>query len=370
MLIVMVGGLWASYRGFVASSQGQILDHAALASAEVRLRSLHEASVSLLADLPIVVASIAAVGFLVLTLWRRRWAASLIVALTFAAANFTTQILKVMLERPELANGVPYYTGNSLPSGHVTFATATFAAVFLLVAPRWRSMVALIGVIFSATVGIATFLDGWHRPGDIVAAYLVVEGGRAAFIEPLWANRRVADLLEQIDLDGRNDELVEELVALSTEYGILTPYTSFLAEEDAAFATREAQVGRAMSDLQVMEQTTGAAGVGQRAARNQLAASAQAPAAPVAMDAEGKAREVETVRTVGTRAFYRRDGAWVDGRLLDADADAAEEVEQFSEAFFALARRLPAEDAVYLTFEEDALVELGGRAYWLRAPRE
>lgn len=174
MLLVMISGLAASYRGFVASSQGQILDHAALASAEVRLRSLHEASVSLLADLPIVVASVAAVGFLVLTLWRRRWAASLIVALTFAAANFTTQLLKAMLERPELANGVPYYTGNSLPSGHVTFATATFAAIFLLVAPRWRSMVALIGVIFSATVGVATFLDGWHRPGDIVAAYFVV----------------------------------------------------------------------------------------------------------------------------------------------------------------------------------------------------
>ena len=174
LLLAMAAGLWATYTTFVVSSQGQILDHAALASAEVRLRSLHGASVSLLADLPIVVASVAAVGFLVLTLWRRRWAASLIVALTFAAANFTTQVLKVVLDRPELANGVPYYTGNSLPSGHVTFASATAAAVFLLVAPRWRSLVALVGMVFSATVGVATFLDGWHRPADIVAAYLVV----------------------------------------------------------------------------------------------------------------------------------------------------------------------------------------------------
>ncbi|OAV59197.1 hypothetical protein A6F49_15035 [Enteractinococcus helveticum] len=171
---VMIAGLAATYRIFVLSSQGQLVDHAALSSAEVRLQSLHAASVGLLADLPIVVAAIAAVGFLVLTLWRRRWAASLIVALTFAAANFTTQVLKILLDRPELANGVPYYTGNSLPSGHVTFATATFAAVFLLVAPRWRSTVGLVGMIFSATVGVATFLDGWHRPADIVAAYLVV----------------------------------------------------------------------------------------------------------------------------------------------------------------------------------------------------
>ena len=174
MLVVMAGGLWAVYTNFVLSSTGQVLDHSALASAELQLRSLHEASIGLLADLPIVVAAVAAVGFLVLTLWRRRWAASLIVALTFAAANLTTQALKVVLDRPELANGVPYYTGNSLPSGHVTFATATAAAVFLLVAPRWRSFVALLGTIFSATVGVATFLNGWHRPADIVAAYLVV----------------------------------------------------------------------------------------------------------------------------------------------------------------------------------------------------
>ena len=205
-----------------------------------------------------------------------------------------------------------------------------------------------------------------------VRASLAREGDRSrtGFIEPLWAGRRVADLLEQIDLHGRNDELVEELVALSTEYGILTPYTSFLAEEDAVFAEREVQVGRAMSDLGMMEATSGASGVGQRAMRSAMAAAAQAPLAPMAMDAEGKAREVETVRTVGTRAFYRRGDAWIDARLLDADPDEAEEVEQFSDAYFALARRLPAEDAVYLTFREDVLVELGGTAYRIRAVRE
>lgn len=174
LIVVMAFGLWATFQNFVMSSRGQIIDHAALASATARLQSLHEASVGLLADLPIVVATIAAIGFLVLTLWRRRWAASLIVALTFGAANLTTQVLKVTLERPDLPNGVPYYTGNSLPSGHATFATAAFVAMFLLVAPRWRSAVAFIGAIFATIIGVATFLDGWHRPADIVAAYLVV----------------------------------------------------------------------------------------------------------------------------------------------------------------------------------------------------
>ena len=32
-------------------------------------------------------------------------------------------------------------------------------------------------------------------------------------------------------MHGQNEELVDELVSLSTKYGILTPYTSFLADE-------------------------------------------------------------------------------------------------------------------------------------------
>ena len=52
-----------------------------------------------------------------------------------------------------------------------------------------------------------------------------------AFIEKLWAVRRVGEILDQIDLNGRNEELVKELVELATRHGILTPYTSFMADE-------------------------------------------------------------------------------------------------------------------------------------------
>ena len=52
-----------------------------------------------------------------------------------------------------------------------------------------------------------------------------------AFIEKLWAVRRVGEIIDEIDLKGKNDELVKELVELSTRHGILTPYTSFMADE-------------------------------------------------------------------------------------------------------------------------------------------
>ncbi|MEX2141593.1 MAG: VIT domain-containing protein [Pirellulales bacterium] len=53
-----------------------------------------------------------------------------------------------------------------------------------------------------------------------------------AFVEKLWAVRRIGEILDEIDLKGKNDELTKELVMLSTRHGLLTPYTSFLADEN------------------------------------------------------------------------------------------------------------------------------------------
>ena len=51
------------------------------------------------------------------------------------------------------------------------------------------------------------------------------------FVPQLWAMRRVAHLLDQIKLNGESKELREEVVALGTRYGIITPYTSALVLE-------------------------------------------------------------------------------------------------------------------------------------------
>ncbi len=51
------------------------------------------------------------------------------------------------------------------------------------------------------------------------------------FIEALWAQRRVAALLEQMRLHSADKELVDEVRALGVEFGIVTPYTSHLILE-------------------------------------------------------------------------------------------------------------------------------------------
>ena len=50
-------------------------------------------------------------------------------------------------------------------------------------------------------------------------------------IAQLWAQRRVADLITELRIEGPRDSLIEEIVEVANQFGIVTPYTAYLAEE-------------------------------------------------------------------------------------------------------------------------------------------
>lgn len=52
------------------------------------------------------------------------------------------------------------------------------------------------------------------------------------FIPRLWATRRIGFLLDAIRSKADDPELKEEIIRLSREYGVMTPYTSYLVLED------------------------------------------------------------------------------------------------------------------------------------------
>jgi Ca-activated chloride channel family protein len=54
-----------------------------------------------------------------------------------------------------------------------------------------------------------------------------------SFVEDLWARRKVGYLLDQVRLHGESKELVDEITRLAKQYGIATPYTSYLVVPDA-----------------------------------------------------------------------------------------------------------------------------------------
>ena len=55
------------------------------------------------------------------------------------------------------------------------------------------------------------------------------------FMPKLWAARKTGYLLEQIRLNGEQAELKNEVIRLSKKFGLVTPYTSYLAVDDSEF---------------------------------------------------------------------------------------------------------------------------------------
>ncbi|HND51756.1 MAG TPA: VIT domain-containing protein, partial [Pirellulaceae bacterium] len=134
-----------------------------------------------------------------------------------------------------------------------------------------------------------------------------------AFIEKLWAARRVGEIIDQIDLQGRNQELIDELISLSKRHGILTPYTSFLADDRVN--SRDLAVTRraAASNLDALRMEAGAGGFSQRANKGMLQSAATAPTGGAAkFRAIDSDREVtvDTVQNVGNKTFFRRSDRW------------------------------------------------------------
>ncbi len=61
------------------------------------------------------------------------------------------------------------------------------------------------------------------------AVFDPMAGADTAFVGNLWAHRRVDDLLTEMEEQGESRRLIDEVVELASAWGIVTPYTSYLA---------------------------------------------------------------------------------------------------------------------------------------------
>ena len=239
------------------------------------------------------------------------------------------------------------------------------------------------------------------------------EGSTYAFVERLWAARRVGHLIDQIDLEGQNKELIEELVKLSAKYGLMTPYTSFLADENASPRVTSQNVDRARQSLEDLNAVSGEGAVAQREFKQlyQQAPRASAPALAEAAQARGLGGMASAggqgqgpagtqdqrqgrammgfgrlgasadqptaapsnkprLRVIGAKTFYFKEDRWIDA-AVDPDEEAkARVVRQFSDDFFELARSQSADWNQYLSFAEPVTVKLHGEVYRIEPAEE
>jgi Ca-activated chloride channel family protein len=248
----------------------------------------------------------------------------------------------------------------------------------------------------------------------------------ASFLMTLWATRRSAQILEELDLgefDGKageslRKELTDELISLARKYGVLTPYTSFLAMEDQDLNRTDDNFRQAAVRLGLMGETSGLGAVRSRSMRSRdidsLSLNSRTRYAPE--DAEelfdypeksshlmacmgpvmeggvkcrlkpdmkpssklgaengemfagssksyGSGPERIPPETIGGRAFFRKGGVLVEGDLSDDELKAAKEVKQFSEEYFRLAAELPPEGLGWLSQGTPLVFRWKGEVY-------
>jgi Ca-activated chloride channel family protein len=193
--------------------------------------------------------------------------------------------------------------------------------------------------------------------------------GNNSYIARLWANRKIGALLNQMRLSGTNQEILQQIVALSVRYGIVTPYTSYLVTEpDALGAAAQERIAQQQYSAQVAQPTqvsgegavNKAADAGAMSAAENLGATGMgggggSPASP------GMPSLAEVVKSAGSRTFVMKDGVWVDTRY-DPDTMKPIQVQFLSKEYFSLVTR-SVDIAAGLALGERVILVVGDTVY-------
>ena len=193
------------------------------------------------------------------------------------------------------------------------------------------------------------------------------------YLPRLWATRRVGWLMEQVRSNGEQKELRDEIIDLGTRYGIVTPYTSYLALEEGDVSRR--------TNLMVLQPGTArpSGGFGRLNAPTSAPApstsSVQVVTGAEAIQQSKAARDqqeslmlvdkdtrTDAVKRAAGKTFYLIEGVWTDSEYK-AESGLPETVLVFgSDEYFALLNQHPKLGS-YFALGERVIVVLEGRVY-------
>lgn len=212
---------------------------------------------------------------------------------------------------------------------------------------------------------------------------------RNGFVPRLWASRKIGLLVDEIRALGADaatapiagqskadpvrTELIEEIVKLSTEFGILTEYTSFLAQEGTDLTRKDALVWNAGQSLRTraIASRTGYESVNQDINLQNMKAQACAnPLNKLLCPGDLSVSSTTTVQQVCDLAFFKRGNRWVDSRLIsEPQPQAPREIRFGSAEFRELLERLTTQGRQgSIALRGDILMNVDGEAILVRAP--
>ncbi len=200
------------------------------------------------------------------------------------------------------------------------------------------------------------------------------------FLPRLWATRRVGWLMEQIRNNGETKEVRDEIVDLGTRFGIVTPYTSYLATDGSEVNMSNRQI----SNLPIQRRDGAMYGGGQGSgkARPMATPSAQATVdvtsgeeavtasknrrvkkeASKVTNEDDEILKVGNVRKVGVKTFYEENGVWIDGEFKEESKLPEIKLQFASNDFFDLVSK-EKDLAQYLSLGEQVVVVWKGKVY-------
>jgi Ca-activated chloride channel homolog len=145
------------------------------------------------------------------------------------------------------------------------------------------------------------------------------------FIAKLWANRKVDFLLNKIRFEGENAELVQSVKNLGEEFGIITPYTSYLVQEQNDAVTNNVLAPRASAQIKARKKAMDSRGINPgiydvlsgsfgkaSASSGQRAVIASSARKSMMAEAEQDEDMLLTHKNMAGKAFSLKDGFWVE----------------------------------------------------------
>ena len=158
---------------------------------------------------------------------------------------------------------------------------------------------------------------------------------RNAFVPRLWASRKIGLLVDELRQMGADDakgarmlssaasadpktkELVGEVLRLSTEFGIMTEYTAFLATEGCDLTKQDAVMAQAASAFRdrAMQTRTGLGAVNQSLNSNVQMSQTVLNNSNSFLTADMKQTAINTIQQASDLTFFLKDGKWIDSRL-------------------------------------------------------
>jgi Ca-activated chloride channel homolog len=223
-----------------------------------------------------------------------------------------------------------------------------------------------------ANIKLSGKLNGKHKEFSINTNFSK-EDDDYSFIPPLWASRRIGDLLDIIRLNGESKELVDEVTSLAREHGIITPYTSYLIMEDEEIRLRG---GRLVDGLQTLpprpelkkENEADYFRMKDKSGSGSIRVSEEFQSLNSAInynqtqqgnerlsytDSEGNKRNLsQQVKNVMGRAVYQQDKFWVDSELQERQTKNVKRIQFNSDEYFALLNKEP-ETAQFLALGQN-----------------